>query len=78
MRRSKPGTIVASLVSLAMIPVVWMFALEAIPSLETVQTETAGGRMGPWVFTWGLVWVATIACAMVAWLCYTTLNDTAA
>ena len=66
---------VALVLSLATIPAVWMFAFGAVPSFATVQGDTAGGRMGPWVFTWALVWVATLAALVVAWLCYVSLDD---
>ena len=75
MKRSKFGSIVGAVVSLALVPMLWMMAFGAIPALQTVQADTAGGRMGPWVFTWGLVWIATIACFGVAWMCVSTLDD---
>lgn len=75
MKRTRVGSIVAAALSILMVPAVWLFALEAIPPLQVVKTDTAGGRMGPWVFTWALVWVATFACFSVAWLCYSSLDD---
>ena len=68
---------VAVVLSLATIPAVWIFAFGAVPSLQAVQSETAGGRIGPWVFTWALVWVATVAALVVSWLCYASLDDSA-
>jgi undecaprenyl pyrophosphate phosphatase UppP len=75
MNRNKIASMVAVVLSLATIPAVWMFAFGAIPSLEIVKGDQSGGRMGPWVFTWALVWVATIAAVVVAWLCYVSLDD---
>jgi uncharacterized membrane protein YdbT with pleckstrin-like domain len=75
LQRSKTSSMIASIVSVLLIPVLWMFAFEAIPALKTVQADVSGGRMGPWVFTWGLVWVATLACVVVAWLCYISTNE---
>lgn len=77
MNRSRVASIVAAVVSLVMIPVLWIFALEAIPALEVVRGDQSGGRMGPWVFTWALVWTASLAAVVVAWLCYASLDDTA-
>ncbi len=73
MKRTRLGSIAAIAVSLALIPVVWMFALDAIPPLAVVRAETSGGRLGPWAFTWVLVWIATVGCIGVAWLSYASL-----
>lgn len=75
MKRSRVGSLVAVAVSLAMIPALWVMAFDAIPTLQTVQADQSGGRMGPWVFTWGLVWIATIACLVVSALCYASLGN---
>ena len=75
MNRTKVASIIAVVLSLATIPADWMFAFGAIPALEIVRGDKAGGRMGPWIFTWALVWVATIAALVVAWLCYVSLDD---
>jgi hypothetical protein len=75
MNRNRTASLVAVVLSLAMVPAVWLFAFGAIPALQVVQGDTAGGRMGPWVFTWALVWVATLASLVVAWLCYASLDD---
>ena len=75
MSRNRTASLVAVVLSLAMIPAVWIFAFMAIPALQVVQGDVSGGRMGPWVFTWALVWVATIAACVVAWLCYASLDD---
>ena len=61
-----------ALVALALIPLVWFFAAEAIPPLTEIRTQVSGNRLGPWMFTWALVWVAAFAAILVAWLCYTT------
>lgn len=73
MKQTRAGSIAAIAVSLALIPVVWMFALGAIPPLAVVRAETSGGRLGPWAFTWVLVWIATLGCIGVAWLSYASL-----
>ena len=75
MNRNRVASMVAVVLSLATIPAVWIFAFGAVPALEIVQGDKAGGRMGPWVFTWALVWVATLAALVVAWLCYVSLDD---
>jgi len=75
MNRSRMASIIAAVVSLAMIPVLWAFAFGAIPPLEVVERDASGGRMGPWVFTWALVWIASLAAVVVAWLCYASLDD---
>jgi hypothetical protein len=75
MNRNRVASLVAVVLSLAMIPAVWMFAFGAIPALAIVEGDKSGGRMGPWIFTWALVWVATIAALVVAWLCYVSLDD---
>jgi hypothetical protein len=77
MNRNRTASMVAVVLSLATIPAVWIFAFGAVPSLQAVQSETAGGRIGPWVFTWALVWVATVAALVVSWLCYASLDDSA-
>ena len=77
MNRSKVASIIAAVISLAMIPALWIFAFGAVPALEVVRTDQSGGRMGPWVFTWGLVWIASLAALVVAWLCYASLDDSA-
>jgi len=76
MNRSRMASIIAAVASLAMIPALWIFAFGAIPALEVVKGDQSGGRMGPWVFTWALVWVASLAAIVVAWLCYASLDDT--
>jgi hypothetical protein len=77
MNRGKAASIVAVVLSLAMIPVLWIVAFGAIPALAVVQSDQSGGRMGPWVFTWALVWLASLAALVVAWLCYVSLDDSA-
>jgi hypothetical protein len=75
MKRTKVSSMIAIALSLLLVPTVWIFAFDAIPSFQVVQADTSGGRMGPWVFTWALVWIATFACFVVAWLCYSSLDD---
>jgi hypothetical protein len=75
MKRNKFGSIVAAVVSLALVPALWIMAFGGIPPLETVRADTSGGRLGPWVFTWGLVWIATLACVAVAWACVSSMDD---
>jgi len=75
MSRSRAASMIAVVLSIAMIPVLWIFAFGAIPSLAIVQSDKSGGRMGPWIFTWALVWVASLAALVVAWLCYVSLDD---
>jgi hypothetical protein len=75
MNRSRAASIVAAVLSVAMIPVLWIFSFMAIPPLAVVQADKSGGRMGPWVFTWALVWIASLAALVVAWLCYVSLDD---
>ena len=70
MNRSAVVSKLYALVCLAMVPVLWAFATDAIPPVDIIRTEPNGNRMGPWVFTWGLVWVAVAAAIVVAWLCY--------
>jgi hypothetical protein len=77
MDRSKAASMVAVVLSLAMIPILWIFALDAVPALAVVQGDKSGGRMGPWVFTWALVWLGSLAALIVAWLCYVSLDDPA-
>jgi hypothetical protein len=77
MNRSRMASIIAAVVSLAMIPALWIFAFDAIPALAVVRGDQSGGRMGPWVFTWALVWLATLNAVLVAWLCYASLDDPA-
>jgi hypothetical protein len=74
MSRNRTASLIAVVLSLAIIPAVWLFAFGAIPALAIVKGDAAGGRMGPWVFTWALVWVASIAALVVAWLCYVSLD----
>jgi len=75
MKRTRVGSIIAVALSILMVPVGWMFAFDAIPPLAVVRTESSGGRLGPWAFSWALVWIATISCFGVAWLCYSSLDD---
>ncbi len=77
MKRTRVGSIVAIVISLLLVPAVWYFAFDAIPPLRVVEADRSGGRLGPWVFTWALVWIATISCVLVAWLCYSSLDDAA-
>ena len=72
MKRNAVTSTIAALVALALIPLVWFFATEAIPPLTEIRTQVSGNRLGPWMFTWALVWVAALAAILVAWLCYTT------
>lgn len=66
--------LLSAVVSLATIPVILWFATDAIPPRAIVQVEEHGNRMGPWVFTWGLVWVAVAAAVLVALVCYVTAS----
>ncbi len=75
MKRTRIGSIVAIVISLLLVPVVWYFGFDAIPPLKVVEADKSGGRLGPWLFTWALVWVATLSCVGVAWLCYTSVDD---
>jgi hypothetical protein len=59
-----------AIVCLAMLPALWVFARLAVPSLSEVSAETSGGRLGPWWFTWGLIWVAALSALVVAWLAF--------
>lgn len=75
MYRNAFTSIIAAIVCLALVPVLWIVAKMAIPPLGVVVLETtSGGRLGPWMFTWALVWIATLAALVVAWLCYSTRN----
>jgi hypothetical protein len=75
MKRSRFASLAAAALSLAMVPVLWWVAFEALPSLAVVRAETSGGRIGPWAFAWAIVWLATFSCVGVAWLCYATFDD---
>jgi hypothetical protein len=67
-----------AVVCLAMLPALWVFARIAVPTLSEVSAETSGGRLGPWWFTWALIWVAGLAAIVVAWLAYSSRDsDTA-
>lgn len=77
MKRSRMASLVASVFSLALVPFMWAFAFDGLPSLQTVRAETSGGRMGPLLFAWTLVWIATLCCVGVAWVCYSSLDDEA-
>ena len=72
MKRNAVTSTIAALVALALIPLVWFFATEAIPPLTEIRAQVSGNRLGPWLFTWALVWVAALAAILVAWLCYAT------
>jgi len=61
---------IVALVSLAMLPALWIFARIAVPPLSEIAAETSGGRIGPWYFTWALIWLAGISAVLVAWLAY--------
>jgi cell division protein FtsX len=62
--------LVGVVVSLALVPVLWWVAFDAIPPLQAINAESSGNRFGPWVFTWALVWMATGVALFVAWLSY--------
>lgn len=70
MQRTTPTSLIGTIVSVALIPVLWWVALDAIPPLSQITGETSGNRLGPWVFTWALVWIASGAALFVAWLSY--------
>lgn len=72
MNRNAVTSTIAALVALALIPVVWWFAIAAIPPLTEIRRQASGNRLGPWIFTWALVWIAAFAAILVAWLCYST------
>ena len=70
---SRPGVCaVIALGCLAMLPALWIFARIAVPPLSEVAAETSGGRIGPWWFTWFLIWIAGISAVVVAWLAYSS------
>jgi hypothetical protein len=75
MKRNRLASLVAAVMSLAMIPLLWIVAFDALPTLAVVRAETSGGRVGPWAFAWAIVWIATLSCLGVAWLCYATFED---
>jgi hypothetical protein len=70
---SRITSIVYLVVSLALIPVVWMFAYEALPSLSSTMADTGkGSNFGPLIFTWALICMATAGALLVAWLSYSS------
>jgi hypothetical protein len=72
MNRNAVSTIIA-MVALACVPVLWLFATEAIPPLRVIRAQAGGGnRLGPWAFTWALVLVGCLAALGVAWLAYSS------
>jgi hypothetical protein len=70
-RNAVPSTIIA-VIALACMPVLWRFATAAIPPLSVIETQSAGNRLGPWMFTWALVWVGCLAALLVAWLAFSS------
>ena len=72
---SDRGTTIGALIlSIISVPVVWWFAVDAIPSLGIIRTEVAGNRFGPWLFTWALVWVTTFSALALAWVAYSVVK----
>jgi hypothetical protein len=70
-RNAVQSTIIA-LIALACVPVLWWFATDAIPPLTVIEAQSAGNRLGPWMFTWALVLVGCVSALGVAWLAYTS------
>ena len=75
MHRKSFNSIVAALICLALVPALWVFARIAIPPFSAIVEETSGGRVGPWFFTWALIWVAALSALVVAWLSYSSRNN---
>jgi hypothetical protein len=67
------STLVA-LLSLALIPVLWMFGAQALPSVGTLESTGQGNTIGPLMFTWALIVLASFAAVLVAWLCYVSAD----
>ena len=66
----KPGVwIAAMIVALAQVPFLWMFSLAGMPSLQSTRSTGAADVLGVWVFTWAMIWIASLAALVVAWLC---------
>ena len=65
---------IAAVFSVAMVPVILWFAIDAIPPRSVIEAEAHGNRMGPWTFTWGLAWIGVLAACLVGWLCILASN----
>jgi hypothetical protein len=72
MNRNAVPSMIIALIALACVPILWLFATDAIPPLSVIRSQTSGNRIGPWVFTWALVLVACAAALGVAWLAYSS------
>ena len=66
----KPGIwIAATIVALAQVPFLWIFSLAGMPSLKNTLASGTADVLGVWIFTWGMVWLASLAALVVAWIC---------
>jgi hypothetical protein len=74
MNSNKVIATVMALVSLALIPVLWMFGAQSLPSLGSLETSGQGNNFGPLLFTWALILMASVAAVLVAWLCYASVE----
>jgi hypothetical protein len=72
MNRNKVLSTIVAVIALACVPVLWRFATDAIPPLAVIEAQAAGNRLGPWMFTWALVWVGCVAAVGVAWLAFSS------
>jgi hypothetical protein len=77
MNANKVISTLMALLSLALIPVLWMFGAQSLPSLGSPETSGQGNNFGPLLFTWGLILMASVAAVLVAWLCYASVEDRA-
>ena len=57
-------------VALLLVPVAWVFTLDAVPSLADTRASHTADIVGVWAFTWSLTWVATICAIGLAWMCW--------
>ena len=74
MNSKKVISLVIALVCLALIPVLWIFAVQALPSVETLRASGQSNTIGPLIFTWGLVVIGALAAILVAWLGYASVD----
>jgi hypothetical protein len=67
------STLIA-LFCLALIPVLWMFGAQSLPSVATLESTGQENTVGPLMFTWSLILLASVAAVLVAWLCYASAD----
>jgi hypothetical protein len=70
MNRRPWASLVLSVCSLAIAPIVIAFGVYGMPSFAGIRQEKTADIIGVWVMSWGIVLLTVAAAFVVAWLAW--------